>query len=229
MRAKYLLTKFVVGLMLTFSLTSFLMPRKSTIPYIDLRQPIYFVVDQSFVADCEASDKNVIMCLLERVAIFKMGLDDWFKHFAEGSRPKAIITFSSELVPVNAANTPIHLEIKEGGCVSNGTRHGACYAVEDGLIKIIFDRPQEITIPTSAHEFGHALGLQHKPNNSIMSYRVKNIVQPIDIMTLCALHQEYPPHDATWCEGSFYNSCLCPSESFESGDNKNSENHRVCE
>lgn len=189
---------------------------------INLREPIYFVVEYSFYKDCDHVLEN--SCLDDRLATFTAGINDWFGHFAKASRPKAIIVFSTDEIPVYARNPPIYLQIEDDGCIVDGSVRRACY-MQGPPTRIIFDNPENIDVPTSAHEIGHALGLDHRPSDSIMSYRDRNIVQPIDIITLCELHKECPPHDTTWCEGSFYSNCRCPSISFE----KSEEGNRVCE
>ncbi|OGH92608.1 MAG: hypothetical protein A2534_00165 [Candidatus Magasanikbacteria bacterium RIFOXYD2_FULL_39_9] len=222
MRAKKIATALVIILLdLLICVPIWYANRKHAQDGINLNEPIYFVVDYSFFKDCDHTPEDT--CLSDRLVIFTAGIDDWFNHFAEVSRPKAVIVFSVDDVPENAANTPIYLQIEDNGCIVEGSVRRACY-MGGTPAKIIFDNPENIDVPTSAHEIGHALGLDHRPSDSIMSYRDRNIVQPIDIITLCEQNNTCPPHDTVWCKGSFYNSCRCPSTSFEA-----SEEGRVCE
>lgn len=218
------MAKVAMGLALALGLTSFILSQESPTYYLNLREPIYFVVDPSFSTGC---DGDTDVCVKKRLDVFRAGLDDWFKHFPKRFRPKTIIVFSPEEMPLRAVNFPISLQIKENGCVLGvpPTKYFGCYLTDSGSPRIIFNDPGQITTPTSAHEFGHALGLNHRDTYSIMSWGKGNKVLPIDMNDLCNLHQECPPHDETWCEGTFYDSCRCPSESFEASE----ESKRVCE
>lgn len=212
--------------------------------YLDLREPIYLVLEESLWSECDNYLRSTADCQNDVEVAVRAGIDDWSKHFYKPYQPDVVIVFSQEDVLADTVNTPIHLSMEEGVCdeiilqkkidscasASNKTEFAACYIVNSNSVKIIFNDQTAIRGPTMAHEFGHALGLDHRLTTfSIMSYGKGNRVLPIDMITMCELHKECPPHDETWCEGSFFDSCRCPSDSFEDGEAKRVEEGLVCE
>lgn len=187
--------------------------------YQNLRGPIYLVLEPSLFKDCDKNPATASTCRQGREFIFEAGINDWFKHFAESDRPEAKIVYSPEEVPANSVNRPIHVSMDENGChLEDKEQHPACFYSDSQYPKIVLTESAAFTIPTASHEIGHAFGLNHPEDEktySIMSPHGKgNRVLPIDMVTLCALHNECPPHDETWCKGAFYDKCRCPSESF---------------
>lgn len=174
-------------------------------PYLNLRQPIYLVTHKSFFFDCENEVGGLDACRERRIQAVREGIDDWFKHFAEPTRPRAFIVISRNEVPPNNPNPIIHLAIMKGFCRG---RNAACYfflTKYDFNPLIVFDSADDIDATISAHEFGHALGrsIHHDDvpadGGSIMSYYwPTSIVMPADIKTLCRIHDECPPHEEDW-------------------------------
>lgn len=205
-----------------------------TQPYMNLRQPIYLVTDHSFFSDCQDNPKGPAACKEQRILEVKKGVNDWFKHFQESSRPEVIFVASGDNVPDDSENKPIHLRIQSGYCGSDGEAHPACYHHSyDSDPAIVFDNYAEITPLMSAHEFGHALGRDNDDTpeeiGSVMSYSVPTYVLPIDIQLVCDAHDECPPHEDTWCEGGFIDPCRCPSASFEEGEAMREAGEITCE
>lgn len=209
--------------------------------YQNLNEPIYLVLEESLWANCDNYVRTTSACRKDIESFIQAGVDDWFKHFDKSYRPKAVIVFSLEDVPADTVNRPIHVSMKKNGCFFKDKTnnddpaigHPACFSLDSGYPEIVLSESGAFTIPTAAHEFGHALGLSHPSSEStfsIMSPHGRgNRVLPIDMITLCTLHDECPPHDETWCEGTFYGKCRCPSESFEDGEAKRKEQKLVCE
>ncbi len=202
--------------------------------YQNLHEIIYLMLDPSLWVDCDKNPATSRSCRQDRELIIVAGTTEWFKHFPETYRPRAKIVFSLDEVPADAVNRPIHVIMDTNGCnLADNEQHPACFSLDSGYPKIVFAESGAFTIPTAAHEFGHSLGLNHPGNEStfsIMSPHGRgNMVLPIDMVTLCALHSECPPHDETWCEGTFYNECRCPSESFEDSETKHKTEKLICE
>ncbi len=206
-------------------------PIPSNKPYYqNLKEPIYLVLEDSLWTDCNKRTASPT-CRQDREATFRAGADEWFKHFDELHRPKAVFVSSADDVPTDAINKPIHLSMKDSGCIlgQEKTKDPACFFSGPDYPKIVFAESAAFTIPTMAHEFGHALWLNHRDTFSIMNPNGKgNRVLPIDMITLCALHDECPPHDETWCEGTFSDKCRCPSASFADSEIKSKEQNLVC-
>lgn len=193
------------------------------VDFIDLSKPVYFVTDNSLWSGCKDDPAGYEACCAFRVKQINNGLNDWFDHFDEATRPKAIIVFSATELPDNTENNPIYIKIKPGYCgmATSTEKAVACYSYRSSAM--IFDSAGEVTSSTTAHEFGHGLGRGHKdtPKNiySVMSYTDKtNSVVPIDIKILCKMHPECPPHEDTWCKGGFWDNDRCPSDSYEEGE-----------
>ena len=200
--------------------------------HIDLREPIYLVIDESFWYDCRYDPETQDECRESRVNEIRDGADSWFKHFDGATRPKVVIIYSKADVPFNPVNSPIHIGLKKDHCGINketGKPFVACYEDESWKSPTItFHLPEDITSTVFAHEFGHALGRSGdgKLNDvssevySIMSYgpRDSEYVLPTDIKILCKMHPECPPHEDTWCEGGFWDDYRCPSYSYEEGE-----------
>lgn len=187
-------------------------------PYFDLRHPIYMVTDQSFWSGCETDSIGDEVCRKFRVAQVNAGIDDWFRHFDEAGRPQAVIVGSKAELPQGRVNKQvIYLKID-----AVGSGNSAYYRWKPGSSPVIvFDNPYYISPTIVSHEFGHALGLDHKDLldgiSSIMLpvVKVTDYVLPADIDLLCRIHAECPLHEDTWCEGGFYDECLCPSNSYD--------------
>lgn len=203
---------------------------EATSPYMDLDQPIYLITEDGFFAGCE-EENDTADCEKGRVREVRNGINDWFKHFAEPTRPQAVFVASQEDVPSDAENTPIHLQITSGLCSEDAV---ACYYYEydsEPIMAFVF---LEYVIPImAAHEFGHALGRDHDDmpagRKSVMTPKPSAYVVPLDIQILCELHDECPPHESTWCEGGFYDPCRCPSSSFEEGEAMREASEITCE
>ncbi len=193
--------------------------------FINLRWPIYLVTDSSFWSGCESDLAGYEACRAFRIKQINDGVDDWFGHFDEATRPQVVIVYSKADLPSNPINDPIYLKIKGGYCGMATSTEIAAACYYNKFISppvIVFDLPKNITSSTFAHEFGHALGREHedvpKDNYSIMSYtHDSGHIIPIDIKIMCKMHSECPPHEDTWCQGSFLDKCRCPSASFEEG------------
>lgn len=203
-------------------------------PYMDLNKPIYMITDPSLFAGCEESDDGVEACREERLQIVRNGVDDWFDHFNESSRPQVILVASRREVPVDARNTPIHLRISPGACDDSCGKHWACFQYGyNQQPAMVFEDVKYLTPRMAAHEFGHVLGVDHEDvpegRNSVMTRNPSAYVVPLDIDILCQIHDECPPHENTWCEGGFYDPCRCPSASFEDGEAMRAAGEIVCE
>lgn len=174
-------------------------------PYLNLRQPIYLVTHKSFFFDCENEVGGLDACRERRIQAVREGIDDWFKHFAEPTRPLAFIVASRNEVPRNTPNPIIHLAVLKGFC---GKKNAACYfflTKYDFNPLMVFDSGDDIDAALAAHEFGHALGRSILHDDvpadvsSIMSYTwPAYTVKPIDIKILCRIHNECPAHEEDW-------------------------------
>ena len=60
-------------------------------PYFDLHQPIYLVTDSSFWAGCEEDAMGYEGCQARRTKWINKGVDQWFSHFDEATRPYAVV------------------------------------------------------------------------------------------------------------------------------------------
>ena len=173
--------------------------------YIHLRQPTYLITTPEFFSGCGDDPRGPAVCKEERIAEVRNGVDDWFRHFDEPTRPQVVIVSSDQDVPSNIGNRPIYLAIIKGFCLKG---RAACYfffTSFDPRPAMIFDSSDEIISSVVAHEFGHVLGrsIFHndmpKDTESIMSYSFGSLeVLPIDIKILCKIHRECPPHEKDW-------------------------------
>lgn len=199
--------------------------------HIDLREPIYLVIDESFWHDCKYDPETQDECRESRVNEIRDGADSWFKHFDGATRPKVVIVYSKSDVPFNPVNDPIHIRLKKDYCGMTrlGNMAGACYQDNPwSSPSITFSSPENTNHATFAHELGHALGRRGDGRlddvssevYSIMAYspRDSDYVLPTDIKILCKMHPECPPHEDTWCEGGFWDDNRCPSYSYEEGE-----------
>ena len=198
---------------------------------IDLREPIYLVIDESFWHECKYDLETEDECRESRVQQIRDGADSWFRHFDGATRPKVVIVYSEDDTPFLPVNSPIHIGLKNGYCElnKNGKPFVACYNDNPwSSPTIVFNTPDNITSAVFAHELGHALGRSGKHNDvaaevySIMSYGPRDseseYVLPTDIKILCKMHPECPPHEDTWCEGGFWDDNRCPTYSYEEGE-----------
>lgn len=180
-----------------------------TSSYINLRHPIYLVIDKSFWSGCEDDPASYEACRMNRIEQINDGADDWFKHFDKVTRPQVVIVYSKADLPSNPINNPIYLKIKDGFCgMATKTQiAAACYT--DKFLSppaIVFNLPENIISSHFAHELGHAFGRVGKEHNdmpkdtySVMSYTLRSDhVVPIDIKILCETHPECPPHEDIW-------------------------------
>lgn len=171
------------------------------IPYFDLRHPIYMVTEQSFWSGCEEDPAGYEACRKFRVKQINDGVKQWFEPFDEADRPRAVILFSKIKLPSNRVNRDVvYLKIEAGFCEKDklGKNNAACYAYGgDPLFtspEIVFENSSEITPQTAVHEFGHVLGRDDndvpKGTGSVMSYKIRTPVTPLDIKMMCKLHHE---------------------------------------
>jgi hypothetical protein len=210
--------------LLSISVGSVVVSRGCTDSYVDLREPIYLVIDPSLFTGCEYDPEKEEDCRESRIKKINDGADEWFKHFAEATRPKVEIVYSEADLPLYPINDPIYIKVKKNYC-GVGFFHTIVACYEDAswaLPVIVFVLPENIDSRIFAHELGHAFDRGHwdTPENvySVMSYNdISDHVLPIDIKLLCKTHRECPPHEDTWCEGGFWDKERCPSSSYEEG------------
>lgn len=231
-----LITALIAAIVLVVILDIGLIARKYAVSDIDLREPIYLVIDKSFFSGCEYDPEKEEDCRKTRIKAINDGADDWFEHFNPTTRPKVVIVYSKADLPFSPINNPIYVKLEEKTCglTSLENTAAACYrALKPYTPMIIFNTANDITSGIFAHELGHALGRSGKHNDvpknvySVMSYPPldSNRVLPIDIKILCEMHPECPPHEDTWCEGGFWDKDLCPSSSYEEGEEMFKANH----
>ena len=174
--------------------------------YINLRQPIYLVINEGFWFGCANDPAGYEACRMNRIEQINEGANDWFKHFEEAARPQVVIVYSEADLPPNTKNNPIYLKIDEGFCgMATKTQiAAACYT--DTFFSppaIVFNLPENVLSSHFAHELGHALDREHndmpKDTYSVMSYtHDSGYVVPIDLEILCKMHPECPPHEEVW-------------------------------
>lgn len=188
-------------------------------PFIDLRHPVYLITERSFFLGCDkepalicANDPVCALadCRKRRIRAVLDGIDDWFKHFAKPTRPRAFVVASRNNVPWDAENPPIYLRIAPGICNDgSGGRSAACYSAKykQDPAAIYFEDPSEVYALIVAHEFGHALGYNHRdvPKNAkgykesiMMPTPSAEVVLPWDLEVLCNIHPECPPLKNNW-------------------------------
>ena len=162
--------------------------------YLDLRYPVYIVVDKSFWSGCEDEPDGAEACRVQRIKRFSDGVNKWFEPFDKANRPKAVILFSSKKLPSNRVNGVIYLKIDSNFCGEDAV---ACYQRMSILFsgaRIVFDNADDITLRVSEHEFGHALGRNDDDApegvKSVMSYDNPSDILPLDIKMMCKLHHE---------------------------------------
>lgn len=205
--------------------------RRYTTSEIDLREPIYLIVEKNFFSSCEYEEgiEKELACRESRIKEIQNGANDWFKHFNPTTRPRIVIVYSEDDLPFSPVNSPIYIRLEEGNCgltVLGGVA-AACHRDPDlPSPGITFNTADDITASTFAHELGHALGRTGGWHDdtpagvySVMSYtNDSDRVLPIDIKILCEMHPECPPHEDTWCRGGFWDPDRCPSSSYEEGE-----------
>jgi hypothetical protein len=185
------------------------------------------VTDPSFWVGCQDDAMGYEGCRERRINWVNKGADQWFSHFDEAFRPHVEVLYSTDDLPSDQVNEIIYLSVSSGFCGAkdDGKNYIACYRTGFGSPKIVFDDPLYIAPVVTAHELGHAFGRGHNDTSdgaySVMSYEFKSLyVLPIDMDLMCSMHGDCPPHENTWCEGSFYDPCRCPSASYEDGQAK---------
>lgn len=194
--------------------------------FFDLRKPTYFMVTGNFWLGCEKDPTGYEACRKHRIEQVLGGFNEWFNHFDEDTRPKAIIVFSPAELPDDQAYNLIYLSIeKEGFCgmATSKITAAGCYVRKSHTI--VFNLPENVTVYVVAHELGHAFKRSSNHNDmpkgtySIMSYDdIPDHVLPIDIKLLCKIHPECPSHEDTWCKGGFWDKDRCPSASYEESE-----------
>ncbi len=199
---------------------------RTSYPYMNLRRPIYMMTDKSLWVGCKKDPTGETACRKFRVSQIQDGVDEWFRHFDEPTRPQVIIVSSKSELPRDLFNAVIYLRIQLGGCSAyydgDGVMPGACYQVKrDSTPEIIFEEPDDVCASLVEHEFGHVLGLKHMdPKKEIFSIMLpvvlpESYVMPVDVDAVCKLHAECPPHEDTGGECWLYDEDRCPSYSFE--------------
>ncbi len=158
-------------------------------PHIDLRHPIYMVTDQSFWSGCNKYPAGYKACRAFRIKQVNDGINQWFDYFDRATRPRVTIVSSEKELPFGAVNEAIRLRIEAGFCDKG---KAACYVYGPfSLPEIVFVDPSGITPILVAHEFGHALGLDHVSiTGSVMFFQPYVPVTLSDIKTMCKLHRE---------------------------------------
>lgn len=198
-------------------------------PHFDLSEPIYLVPEKSFWNGCEDDPAGWLTCHDNRMDSVYNGVNDWFKHFAEPTRPKVIIVYPEENVPDDAVNEPIKLRI--GGDRNCDGDWSACYSWTIGHHPaIVFRKAEYIQSSFTAHEFGHAIWrINHvEGRRSIMTNPISFYTAPLDVSEMCAANGTCPLHEDTWCVGTFDDLCRCPSDSPEDGMAKFGAGEIVC-
>ncbi len=217
----------VIILLLLICTTTEIVFRGCAETHIDLREPIYLVIEESFWSGCEYDPENEEACRASRIKEITDGANEWFKHFNDAAQPKIVIVYSEADLPFLPENEPIHVKIQNNTCGFNLVKTRttlACYQEKYWSRPVItFYLPDDISAAIFAHELGHAFGRGHidtsKDVYSIMSYtHDSGHVTPTDIKILCEMHPECPPHEDTWCQGGFWDKDRCPSSSYEEGE-----------
>ncbi len=169
-------------------------------PYVNLREPIYLVTEDSFFVGCEKDWQGQEQCRDRRRDQVKAGISQWFRFFTKKSRPEVYIVGSTSEIPNGTINRPIRLRVQPGLCKDpDPGEAGACYRRNNfwSSPEIVFDRADQILQALVAHEFGHALGLNHYEregkDHSVMSAgEVGDNVVLDDIERVCREHNECP-------------------------------------
>lgn len=171
--------------------------------YLDLRAPIYIVVEPSFWSGCKLDPAGDEVCRNLRFKQFSDGVNQWFGYFEKATRPQVVFVNSTAELPLERVNPIIRLRIKSDACLyDNGKRyHEACfYAVNSYSSYIAFRSSAHIFPGLAAHELGHALDRNHDDMptgaTSIMLPVVEREARVLlrDIDLLCKIHAECPPH-----------------------------------
>lgn len=176
-------------------------PKHTAVPFLNLREPVYIVADQSLWSGCEDDPTGDEACHVLRVEQINKGVSQWFDYFDKATRPLAVVVNSETDVPLDRVNPIITMYIRPGSCpYKNSIKlHAACFKKIDNLSsEIVFNSAGYIYPSLVAHEFGHALGRVHndfaKDVHSIMFPFVKleAHVLSADIDLLCGIHAECP-------------------------------------
>ncbi len=166
---------------------------------LDLREPVYLVPDESFFAGCDSRYSiDEMTCRQSRINTVEVAVESWQKRLPVSSSNISVVVV--EDAPALLHNRLVHLSVRANGCsevhLPATLTLLACYKRYG---EIVFLSVENITLKVTAHELGHAFGLDHFGDNIVNSNCQKPImsepigsdrVTTVDVNELCRLHPE---------------------------------------
>lgn len=168
-------------------------------PQMDLRQPIYLVLDDSLFVYCKGTPAEVGECRAYISSQIQVGVWQWQQFFV-GSLPLFVLVTAVSQVPANAINLPVEIRVWPKVCKETAQNPvDACYIAPGYFTNaaIVFSRLANLRPALIAHELGHVLvgNARHYNSNlpSIMQDgSLAEEVQARDVEWVCSFHAKCP-------------------------------------
>ena len=168
-------------------------------PQMDLRQPIYLVLDDSLFIYCKDSPAEISECHTYISSQIKAGAWQWSQFFA-GNVPLFIVVDSSGRLPAKTINPPVEIRVQSKVCGETAQDPvDACYIGVGYFASatIVLTDLANLHSALIAHELGHVLAgnVSHYKSYLPSILQVGSLVEEVqarEVDWICSFHAECP-------------------------------------